>query len=460
MTRRALTASVLTWLVIGAPVHAADLLTFARTIELGAERGLGVATSRSRVEQARLQIASTKAGGGPSLSLSSSAFSFKQIDSNAILGLGGGFGGMGGLGLGGLGMMGMGGMGGFGGGGGGAFTLLTTSLSLNQTVFDGHSLEDNMAIARDGLDLAEIDGLQQVRRAQFEAAQAYLQVLRARSLRHVALEGVAQARSHVESATLREKAGTGTRFEVLQAETQVASALGQLRAASSQLDIARLGLENLLAEPLGDRELEESIPLPRLAFDPASGLDEALGRRLELLSLTRKRELDGHAMTLAQHGTLPRASVGASYQQQGLGTGRAINVTGSLQWSLWDNGRTALQVARAAEDRHQTDLTLEQTRRGLTLEIRSALLGRQDATERLAIAQRGLVLSQESHRLAEVRYRAGVGTGFEVIDAQAALVQAQNTLVQARYDLLAAEVRLAQALGCDLGDVVATGKRN
>lgn len=55
--------------------------------------------------------------------------------------------------------------------------------------------------------------------------------------------------------------------------------------------------------------------------------------------------------------------------------------------------------------------------------------------------------------MAQVRYNAGVGTGYEVIDAQTALVQAQNTYVQANYDRQRAEVRLAEALGVEIGPI-------
>ncbi|MNY10694.1 copper/silver efflux system outer membrane protein CusC [compost metagenome] len=125
-----------------------------------------------------------------------------------------------------------------------------------------------------------------------------------------------------------------------------------------------------------------------------------------------------------------------------------------LSWTVLDWGKADAKVSSSELDLAQTDFNLESARRNLSMDVQSSLLSRQDARDRVAISQKGLQVSQESYRMAQVRYNAGVGTGYEVIDAQTQLVQAQNNYVQATYDLQAAEVGLAQALGVDLSAAV------
>jgi len=55
--------------------------------------------------------------------------------------------------------------------------------------------------------------------------------------------------------------------------------------------------------------------------------------------------------------------------------------------------------------------------------------------------------AQEALRLANVRYRAGVGTQLDVYNAQTALVQAESNQVNATYDYLGALANLTRALG-------------
>jgi outer membrane protein TolC len=47
----------------------------------------------------------------------------------------------------------------------------------------------------------------------------------------------------------------------------------------------------------------------------------------------------------------------------------------------------------------------------------------------------------------EIKFKSGLGSSFEVTQAQAGFYQAQGNLINAQYDLLAAVVALKKALG-------------
>lgn len=431
---------------------AQEVLTFGEAIAIAQDNSLAVRASQSKLAQSETQIQQTYAGLYPQLSLTSSALSYRQIDSSGGLGAGG-LGGLGGLGgFGGLG--GLGGLGGFGGAGG-TYNLVQTSLSLTQILFDGFQTADALKIADASVQLNRVDIANQRRKAGYDAANAYLQVLRAEGLREVALRAVQQAQSHVESAQIRERAGTGTRFDVLQAESQLANVQGQLRSTTNGVELARLSLANVLGMPVSNRQLSSAVNLPSIGYGLEDDPAPAIANRAELQSLQLKRRIDEATIDLNRKANYPKAQAQLQYQQQGLGTSRTLMALAGVQWNLIDWGKADVKVRASEQDLRQTDLNIELARRQLAIDVQSALLSRQDAKDRLTIAQRGLQLSQESYRMAQVRYNAGVGTGYEVIDAQTMLVQAQNTYVQANNDLQAAEVRVAQALGVDLGTAIA-----
>ena len=58
-----------------------------------------------------------------------------------------------------------------------------------------------------------------------------------------------------------------------------------------------------------------------------------------------------------------------------------------------------------------------------------------------------LANARERLRLAEARYRAGVGSIIEMGDAQVAMVTASSQSVQAEYSLATARSQLQRALG-------------
>ena len=422
------------------PAQAQEVLTLSKAVDLAQKNSLGLQGSEAKLAQARAQVSQTYSSLYPQLALSTSVMSIKQIDGNAI-NLGGGVGGVGGIG-------GLGGGGGFPSGG--AFNILQTQLTLSQTLFDGFQTASLLKIADASLKLGEIDRLGQFRKAGYDAATAYINVLRAHKLHDLVVAALEQAKSHVQAAEQRERIGTGTRFEILQAEARLSSVQGQLLSATNGVDLALLALTNAVGEPLGDSILAEQTAIPSVEFGLSEDPTPAIDGRPEVRTLIWKRRIDEATVDLNGKANLPKAQAQAQYSQQAFNSGRQFTVLAAVNWPLIDWGKADHKTRQSRQDLRLTDVNLAMARRNLAVDIQAALLSRQDSRSRVPIAQKGLGLALEAYRLAKVLYRAGVGTGFDVIDAQTGLIQAQSTLIQATFDLQGSEIRVAQALGIDL----------
>ena len=79
--------------------------------------------------------------------------------------------------------------------------------------------------------------------------------------------------------------------------------------------------------------------------------------------------------------------------------------------------------------------------------MRQAQLDLIEARQRIGTAQKELASAREALRVAEVRYRAGVGTNVEVTDAQVAVARAGQNVADAEFDYQTAIVRLEYATG-------------
>ncbi len=90
-------------------------------------------------------------------------------------------------------------------------------------------------------------------------------------------------------------------------------------------------------------------------------------------------------------------------------------------------------------------LGLQQAERDATLAVRQAYLDVLNAHDQLAIGEKALASASESMRLANLRYREGMATSFEVLSVQTLLAQAENQALQNlfNYNLAVAGLRLA-----------------
>ena len=119
----------------------------------------------------------------------------------------------------------------------------------------------------------------------------------------------------------------------------------------------------------------------------------------------------------------------------------------TLAWTLWDAGRTGAEVAEAAAHERAAREQLQEFDTVLDVDVRQR---RRDLAASLAAvtaAETGVRAAREAHRVVTDRYRLGVATNTEVLDAQVALVAAELDRTRAVAGTRLAEARLNRALG-------------
>jgi outer membrane protein len=285
-------------------------------------------------------------------------------------------------------------------------------------------------------------------------AIAYFDVLRNEGLAAVAEDAVKQGQEHLRLGELRLKAGTGTRADVLQLRAQAANVQGQLMQARNGVNLARMTLANLLNAPVGDRTLVAAPLVPPVPLDLAKDLAPGVDRRPEVQAALAKREADSTRVSQQSRALWPNLTANGQYSQRDLNEGQFVAGL-KLNWTLFDSFKVRNQMESALAAARVDQVQVEQTRQRIALEIRQQYQTRDEARQRVQIAREGLASAQEAYRLALKRYAVGVATIFEVTDVQTTLVQSGNNYVQGTNDLRVSEVRLAKAVGLDLGSYFA-----
>ena len=117
-------------------------------------------------------------------------------------------------------------------------------------------------------------------------------------------------------------------------------------------------------------------------------------------------------------------------------------------WTIFrDRGVTAGNVAAAQAEVRHAELEVERLATSVELEVRQADADLRAARQRVAAARALNEFSAENERLAEVRYRGGVGTVLELSDAELADRNARQTLVAAEAGLQRSYAALRVAAG-------------
>ena len=118
-----------------------------------------------------------------------------------------------------------------------------------------------------------------------------------------------------------------------------------------------------------------------------------------------------------------------------------------MSWQLWDSGRAKADRAEAVAN--QTALT--ERRRDveaqIAADVRKSTLDLATSRAALAPAQLAVTAAQETRRVVNDRFEAGVATTLDVLDAQLAEMQAELERTRVLADIRLAEARLARVVG-------------
>lgn len=267
---------------------------------------------------------------------------------------------------------------------------------------------------------------------------------------------VALRQRGVDLAKERFDQGDTARFELSQAETELAS----IRSQSIGLERTRLELEHALARLQG--LVPGQFSLPSLPIDSAAAPpavpktvpSQLLERRPDISAAARRVAAANAEIGVARAAWFPNISIGAN----GGGESSAVSLLTStasrvwslgtnVDWPLFEGGRRWANIAAARARAETAAAEYRSVVIHAVVEVEDAL-GALDVLRRQEAAQRATVESaRKTVDLAFQRYEAGLVPYFEVLDAQRTLLDAEVDATRIRGERFAATVILIKSLG-------------
>jgi outer membrane protein len=119
----------------------------------------------------------------------------------------------------------------------------------------------------------------------------------------------------------------------------------------------------------------------------------------------------------------------------------------NVSWTIWDGGRRKADRAVATATAAALDARTADFDRSLTFEVRQRRLELDSSIAAIGAADEEVRAAADAERVVGERYRAGVATSTDVLDAQVARLQAELDRTRAVADARLAQARLARATG-------------
>jgi outer membrane protein TolC len=323
---------------------------------------------------------------------------------------------------------------------------VTTTVPL----FTSGQIRSAVDMAKAGFRAAQAEERRDTLDLKMGVADAYVQILRVTRAVQVVSSSVASLESHSQSVSNLYAKGLVSKNDLLASQVALADARQREIQARNALDLANANYNRLLVRPLTNSVVLEDLTPPEMLSNVTELTARALKERPELEMLSAQAEALRKEARNVRASALPSVGVSGGYyylENSVLERDHAwvVGVVGT--WNIFDGG-LARHKARAVDDKAEAMSALrEEVADSVALQVRQAWLGVDETRRRLGVTRDAVEQSQENLRVARERYRTGLGTNTEVLDAETFRTRALSNHDNAIYDAVLASLRLRRAVG-------------
>jgi outer membrane protein TolC len=246
--------------------------------------------------------------------------------------------------------------------------------------------------------------------------------------------------------------------DVLSVEARLSRERVLLIEAVNARNVADADLKRVTGIPAGVTvaiDVPEHDVAPKL---PAAVdlLQEARANRTERQALQLRIQALGDRRVAASAGLKPTVAVvgGVDYSRPNPRIfpradewNPSFDIGVNVAWSFWDGGKVKADMAEVDAGRRAVEQRLAEFDRTLDFEVTQRRLDLEAAEAAILAASDGVRAAAEAHRVVTERFKAGLVSNTEVLDAQVDLTQAQLVRTRAVTAARLALARLDRALG-------------
>ena len=299
---------------------------------------------------------------------------------------------------------------------------------------------DSARYTREGTGASYEEALQQ---AKYDALNGYYTLIMSRNMVDVAQQAVKDYQGHVTNVEAQYNVGLVASSDVLAAKTNLDDSQTSLVKAQNAANLAEANLNqvNVTLEQAKAYAMLHRSALVKSALDVKSAEEAVKSAKAGYLPTVAVKAGRGYGDPDGYFGTSTKSwSVGAS-----------------ATWNLWDGGATQNAIKKANAQLEQAKEANLATVDAVLLAVQKAYLNLRAAEQTIQSTQTAVAQGQESFRIATLRYRAGVGTNLDVLDAETKLTTARNNYVEALYNYNISIAALEQLTGVPLSTPVGQG---
>lgn len=342
----------------------------------------------------------------------------------------------------------------------GTDNTLTTTISLNQNIFAGavfigaQAAEIYAKIADHAVAATALE-------IKYAVKSAWFGVLLSKEVLKVADANLLQAEDNLKNTQIKFDAGLVPEYDLVRAKVAVETAKPEVEQARNSIRISTEALRNLMGLPFNTKiSISGELTYKDITI---SDIDETLERMTRFNPVIKQLEetinLREKAVGVYKSEFLPSLKAYGAWNiesqendDRGFGSWRfnnSINLGLELSVPVFNGWSSQSRVTQAELEVKIAAENLKKAKEGFSTQIKEILLDIANQKEKLKAYSEAVKQAELAFSLSQTRYKTGVGTQLEVIDAQVGVSRAKYNYLNGVYEYYLLNAKIENLAGKD-----------
>jgi len=331
----------------------------------------------------------------------------------------------------------------------------STGFVISQTIFDSMKNWYSYKASLAGIEQAEFALKETYNNLALTISQDYFNAVSAKHMVELNEILLNQASKHLEQANANFEAGLAPKSDIFSAQVKVTEAKVNLLDSQNQLrtKMATLKVDmglNVYEDIAIKGEVYEIQNKPALE----ESIKKAFENRPELKKMLAQIEYQNRQIDLYTVSVLPQFNIGVNFNLIVTRTpslpDRSYTAYATFVLPIFDgfSNESKVEGAEATKAGYEADKVNKE--KSITLEVANAFYNLETAFAKIDLTSQQGEESRISLEIMEAKYKAGVGSFQEVLDAHVTFNQSMNNFIKAKYDYQIALLSFKKAIGDEL----------
>jgi len=333
----------------------------------------------------------------------------------------------------------------------------TTQATIFQPIFTGFRMLKNIDLTDQLSNAADEDYNKDKSELVYNIKESYWNLFKATELNKIMTETVDQVKAHLQDAKNLVSAGMMIQNDMLKIEVQLSDITLKQIDAENAVKLSMVALNSLIGIDLNTQiEIASVMQYVDSEYKDLDKLiEEAIDKRAEIKSADYRIKASEAGVTIAESSWYPQISLVGDYYYSKPNS--RIFPTRNQFDATWDAGvNVSINVWNWLTTAHQTEQAKTQLSQsvdskgiikdGITLEVTQNYLSFNQSKRRIDVSELGVKQADENMRNIEDKFKNGLATTTDVVDAETALNTAKVSYTNALVDYELAKAKLNKSL--------------